>query len=167
MYRMRLWSVRNARWLTVLYNVLENFLCLLHPLFLRIGYERLDKYFLAVEKAIKGFLFDSQSCGQCTLKLTGMSCPMNCPKRLRNGPCGGVRPNGHCEVKPDMPCVWVVAWEGRRRLSPEEQIVRIVLPPADARLQNTSAWLRAVRKRHSHPEPRFPKQRHLEQRHAV
>ena len=41
-----------------------------------------------------------------------MSCPMNCPKNLRNGPCGGVRENGHCEVKPEMKCVWVQAWEG-------------------------------------------------------
>nr|WP_245947992.1 methylenetetrahydrofolate reductase C-terminal domain-containing protein [Halomonas montanilacus] len=28
-------------------------------------------------------------CGQCILSSTGMSCPMNCPKSLRNGPCGG------------------------------------------------------------------------------
>lgn len=160
MYARRLWSMRNARWLRAVYRVWEGFLCLLHPLFALIGYARLDRYFLAVEKAVKGFLFDSQSCGQCTLHLTGMSCPMNCPKRLRNGPCGGVRPNGHCEVKPDMPCVWVVAWEGRRRLNPAEQYVRIVLPPVDARLENTSAWLREVRKRHALPEPEALEQRH-------
>lgn len=152
MYAMRLWSARNARWLSFLYRGLERLLSLLHPLFARIGYQRLDRYFLAVEKVVKGFLFDSQSCGQCTLHLTGMSCPMNCPKRLRNGPCGGVRQNGNCEVHPDMPCVWVIAWEGRRRLHSEEQIVRIVLPPADERLKNTSAWLREVRKRHGYPE---------------
>ncbi len=185
-YAMRLWSVRNARWLARLYNGLESFLALLHPLFARIGYERLDGYFLAVEKRIKGFLFDSQSCGQCTLKLTGMSCPMNCPKQLRNGPCGGVRPNGNCEVIADMPCVWVVAWEGRRRLDPDLQAVRFVLPPADDRLKNTSAWLREVRRRHAYPEPghtaqspghppeEYPEQyqdqqpaQHLEQSHAV
>ena len=153
---MRLWSARNARWLARLYNGLEGFLSLLHPLFARIGYQRLDRHFLAVEKKIKGFLFDSQSCGQCTLKLTGMSCPMNCPKQLRNGPCGGVRPNGNCEVIADMPCVWVVAWEGRRRLDPDLQAVRFVLPPADDRLKNTSAWLREVRKRHAYPETGYP-----------
>lgn len=155
-YAMRLWSARNARWLARLYAGLEGFLSFLHPLFARIGYERLDRYFLAVEKTIKGFLFDSRSCGQCTLKLTGMSCPMNCPKRLRNGPCGGVRPDGNCEVIPDMPCVWVVAWEGRRRLDPDLGAVRFVLPPADDRLKNTSAWLREVRKRRAYPEPGFP-----------
>ena len=50
-------------------------------------------------------------CGQCVLHSTGMTCPMNCPKTLRNGPCGGVRPDGHCEVKPEMRCVWVKAVE--------------------------------------------------------
>ena len=117
MYRMRLWSVRNARWLSVLYNAWEKILILFHPVYLRIGYERLDRFFLAVEKPVKGFLFDSRSCGQCTLGDTGMSCPMNCPKSMRNGPCGGVRPDGKCEVKPDMPCVWVLAWEGNRRMN--------------------------------------------------
>ena len=152
MYAMRHWSAHNARWLSFLYRGWESFLSLLHPLFARIGYARLDRYFLAVEKVVKGFLFDSQSCGQCTLHLTGMSCPMNCPKGLRNGPCGGVRQNGNCEVIPDMACVWVVAWEGRRRLNPDEQVVKFLLPPVDERLKNSSAWLREVRKRHAHPE---------------
>ena len=55
-------------------------------------------------------------CGQCVLSSTGMSCPMNCPKTLRNGPCGGVRANGHCEVKPEMRCVWVEAYRGSERI---------------------------------------------------
>ena len=151
MYRMRLWSVRNARWLSVLYNAWEKILILFHPVYLRIGYERLDRFFLAVEKPVKGFLFDSRSCGQCTLG--GMSCPMNCPKSMRNGPCGGVRPDGNCEVKPDMPCVWVLAWEGNRRMNKHEQAMEFVLPPVDVRLENTSAWLRRVRQHHDHPEP--------------
>ena len=36
---------------------------------------------------------------------------MNCPGQLRNGPCGGVRLNGKCEVKPEMDCVWVKGYE--------------------------------------------------------
>ena len=152
MYRMRLWSARNAGWLSALYSAWERFLIRFHPLFARIGYERLDKLFLSVEKPIKGFLFDSRSCGQCTLSITGMSCPMNCPKTMRNGPCGGVRPDGNCEVKPDMPCVWVVAWEGNRRMKNREQVIEFVLPPVDARLRHTSAWLRKVREHHGHPE---------------
>ena len=152
MYRMRLWSARNAGWLSALYLAWERILILLHPLFARIGYGRLDKFFLSIEKPIKGFLFDSRSCGQCTLGDTGMSCPMNCPKTMRNGPCGGVRADGNCEVKPDMPCVWVVAWEGKQRMKSSAQVIDFVLPPVDMRLRNTSAWLREVRKHHGHPE---------------
>ena len=152
MYRMRLWSAHNAAWLSALYNAWENILIRLHPLFARIGYERLDNLFLSIEKPVKGFLFDSRSCGQCTLSITGMSCPMNCPKTMRNGPCGGVRPDGACEVKPDMPCVWVVARDGNRRMNKNEQTIELVLPPVDARLQGTSAWMRKVREHHGHPE---------------
>lgn len=151
-YRMRHWSVSHARGLNLLYRIFQGVLNALHPLFRRIGYRRLDQGFLKVEKLVKGFLFDSQSCGQCTLSYTGMSCPMNCPKHIRNGPCGGVRADGSCEVDPEMPCVWVAAWEGDRRMRQTEQVVRLVLPPLDQRLQNTSAWLREVRNHHHYPE---------------
>ena len=84
MKTVRLWSVRNAGWLKKCYVALEGTLALFNPLLKAIGYDRLDKPFAAVEGAVKGFLFDSQSCGQCTLGETGMACPMNCPKTLRN-----------------------------------------------------------------------------------
>ena len=64
-----------------------------------------------VEHAVKGPIWDCKMCGQCILHSTGMTCPMNCPKNLRNGPCGGVRPDGGCEVKPEMRCVWLKAYE--------------------------------------------------------
>ena len=68
----------------------------------------------ATERLVKGALFDCKMCGQCVLSSTGMSCPMNCPKNLRNGPCGGVRDNGNCEVRPEMKCVWLEAVAGAR-----------------------------------------------------
>jgi len=138
--------VRNARWLKSLYNGIESTLIFASPLLRRIGYERLDKPFLIVEKATKGFLFDSQSCGQCIVGFTGLSCPMNCPKTMRNGPCGGVRPDGKCEIKPDMDCVWVLAWEGNKRLNEDEYPIQIVQPAIDNRRFGTSAWLYEVRK---------------------
>ena len=147
MYRMRSWSVRNARWLKALYHGVESTLVFLSPLFRRIGYERLDKPVLFVEKMTKGFLLDSQSCGQCIVGFTGLSCPMNCPKTMRNGPCGGVRADGKCEVKPEMDCVWVLAWEGNKRLKENEFPIQFVQPPTDNRKIGTSAWLREVRKR--------------------
>jgi hypothetical protein len=82
-------------------------------------------------------------CGQCILSDTGMSCPMNCPKSLRNGPCGGVRPNGHCEVKPEMKCVWVAAWEGSRRMAGGPALLDLQ-PPVDHRLWGRSSWLRVA-----------------------
>ena len=146
MYRMRSWSVRNARWLKKLYHGIESALIFASPLLRRIGYDRLDKPFLIVEKATKGFLLDSQSCGQCIVGFTGLSCPMNCPKTMRNGPCGGVRPDGKCEIKPDMNCVWVQAWEGNKRLEEDEYPIQIVQPAIDNRRIGKSAWLYEVRK---------------------
>ena len=145
MYRMRSWSVRNARWLKRLYNGIESTLTFASPVLKRIGYERLDKPFLIVEKMTKGFLLDSQSCGQCIVGFTGLSCPMNCPKTMRNGPCGGVRPDGKCEIKPDMDCVWVQAWEGNKRLEEDEYPIQIVQPAIDNRRIGKSAWLYEVR----------------------
>lgn len=58
------------------------------------------------EKWLKEKLFDCQTCGQCVLSHTGLICPMNCPKGLRNGPCGGTL-NGKCEVIPELDCVWM------------------------------------------------------------
>ena len=144
MKAVRLWSVRNARWLKKVYDGLEWILSLLNPILRRIGYDRLDKPFAAVESVVKGFLFDSQSCGQCTLGETGMACPMNCPKTLRNGPCGGVRQNGGCEIKPEMTCVLVNAWEGSQQIG-AEQTIQIIQAPVDNRLKGRSAWLRALR----------------------
>tara|TARA_B110000503_G_C6985198_1_gene344961 strand:+ start:249 stop:719 length:471 start_codon:yes stop_codon:yes gene_type:complete len=147
MKTVRYWSANNARWLRRVYQCFESGLVALHPIFKRLGYQRLDRSFAAVEKVIKGFLFDSQSCGQCTLGETGMACPMNCPKTLRNGPCGGVRSNGNCEVDPDMVCVWVTSWEGSKLIGNLESTIQVIQAPVDVRLKGTSAWLRAVRKR--------------------
>jgi hypothetical protein len=77
-----------------------------------------------------------------------MSCPMNCPKQLRNGPCGGVRANGHCEVLPDMRCVWVEALQGAERIPGGLAAIAVVQAPVDRRLEGTSAWLRVAREKH-------------------
>lgn len=146
MYRLRLWSVRHARLLELTYNTLESFLIKINPLLKWIGHERLEKPVATFEKLTKGLLFDCQMCGQCILSGTGMSCPMNCPKTLRNGPCGGVRPGGYCEVKPAMHCVWVEAWEGSRRMQ-GSQSIRSLQKPIDNRLKGQSSWLRVVREK--------------------
>jgi hypothetical protein len=84
-------------------------------------------------------------CGQCVLSSTGMSCSMDCPKNLRNGPCGGVRPNGHCEVKPEMKCVWVQGWQGAARMDDGLEKIRNVQHAVDYSIKGRSSWLRVVR----------------------
>jgi Methylene-tetrahydrofolate reductase C terminal len=144
MYRVRIWSVRHARLLEAVYNAFERFLVRIDPLLRWFGHDRLEKPFAAVESISKGLLFDCQMCGECILSSTGMSCPMNCPKTLRNGPCGGVRSGGFCEVKPEMRCVWVEAFEGSRRMR-DPAAIRAIQKPVDARLRGRSSWLRVIR----------------------
>ena len=147
MYAVRRWSVRHARGLNAFYRGFESLLVALDPLFRRIGYERLERPVARVEKLTKGLLFDCRMCGQCILSSTGMSCPMNCPKNLRNGPCGGVRANGHCEVRPEMKCVWVEAFAGSALIPGGIDALRTVQVAVDRRLQGKSSWLRVVRER--------------------
>ena len=151
MYRMREWSVRHASALSRIYAWLESLLVRLDPLWRAIGHERLEKPFAAVERTVKGFLFDCQMCGDCVLSSTGMSCPMNCPKNLRNGPCGGVRDNGHCEVYPAMKCVWVQAVAGSARLPGGPEALSKVQAAVDLRLKGKSSWLRVARERAGEP----------------
>ena len=129
------------------YAALEHALKKLHPLFAKIGYARLEQPVAAVERVAKGLLFDCQMCGQCALSSTGMSCPMNCPKSLRNGPCGGVRPGGFCEVKPEMRCVWDQAFAGSQRMRRGKTIGQ-PLPPIDHRRWGRSSWLAVARGDH-------------------
>ena len=142
-YTIRRWSVRHARFLERVYAAFADLFLKLHPFWNLVGYSRAEAPVKFVERRVKGFLFDCRMCGQCILSSTGMSCPMNCPKRLRNGPCGGVRANGNCEVEPDMPCVWVQAWEGSRRMRGGDAILARQMP-VDYSLRETSAWLRVT-----------------------
>ena len=143
-YTIRLWSVRNARFLEALYRRFADVFLLLHPLWKAVGYHRAEAPVTFMERRVKGLLFDCRMCGQCVLSSTGMSCPMNCPKQLRNGPCGGVRANGHCEVEPDMPCVWVQAWKGAQEMREGQRLITNVQKPVDQSLRETSSWLRVT-----------------------
>jgi hypothetical protein len=142
-FAIRLWSVRHSRLLEWTYHRFAAAFLALHPLWRKIGYARAEGPVTRVERAVKGVLFDCRMCGQCILSSTGMSCPMNCPKQLRNGPCGGVRANGNCEVEPDMPCVWVKAWEGSRQMEHGDTILS-VQKPVNQSLRETSSWLRVT-----------------------
>ncbi|MBZ0217788.1 MAG: methylenetetrahydrofolate reductase C-terminal domain-containing protein [Fimbriimonadaceae bacterium] len=143
LFSLRAWSVSHARFLEALYATFADLLLGLNTILVRIGYSRIERPMIFAERNFKGLLFDCRMCGQCILSDTGMSCPMNCPKSLRNGPCGGVRANGHCEIEPDMMCVWVEAWRGSRSMRADDNILK-VQPPVDQSLAGSSAWLRAT-----------------------
>ena len=151
MYAVRRWSVRHARGLSAFYRGFESLLVACAPLWRLIGYQRLERPVAVVERVVKGVLFDCQMCGQCVLSSTGMSCPMNCPKQLRNGPCGGVRDNGHCEVRPEMRCVWVEAVAGAARIPGGAESIATAQHAVDRRLQGRSSWLRVVQEKTAPP----------------
>jgi hypothetical protein len=96
------------------------------------------------EEMGKRAVFDCRMCGQCILHSTGMTCSMTCPKNLRNGPCGGVRANGHCEVKPEMRCVWVEAYERSLKMPTYGLELRVIQPPVNRQLEGSSAWINMV-----------------------
>ena len=112
----------------------------LKPVIERVGVERSSRIFEPIEAIGKHMAFDCRDCGQCALHYTGMTCPMTCPKNLRNGPCGGVRMNGKCEVKPEMDCVWVKAYE-RAQHTPYMLEMRRLNPPVDWRLEGMASWV--------------------------
>lgn len=127
--------------LEVLYRATHHLFERFDPLFARLGYQRIEALLRKPEEWLKGLIFDCRMCGMCILHSTGMTCPMTCPKTLRNGPCGGVRVNGHCEVLPEMRCVWVEAFERSERMRTSGDEIRWLQPPVDNTLKGRSAWI--------------------------
>lgn len=144
MYKIRLWSVKHSRFMEGLYNTINPAILFTLKGVTKIFGEKLDKPITAIEAGLKGVLFDCKMCGDCALSKTGMSCPMNCPKTIRNGPCGGVRANGMCEVKPEMKCVWVLGWNGAARMKDGDNIKNIEFA-VDHRDKGKSTWLKLAR----------------------
>ena len=112
-----------------------------------------------LEHAVKEPVWGCKMCGQCVLHDTGMTCPMTCPKTLRNGPCGGVRADGHCEVIPEMRCVWVKAYERADRLPLWRGHIDNLRPPVDNSLEGTSAWVNLFSGRDKETPPGWEAQR--------
>ena len=144
MYRARLFASRHARAYEVIYNATSPVILSTLRVINKITKGKLDRPITCSEKIIKGFLFDCQMCGNCVLSSTGMACPMNCPKTLRNGPCGGVRENGNCEVKPEMKCVWVEAWNGSEKMKNNLAIQDIQFAVNHTH-RGSSAWIRLAK----------------------
>lgn len=162
MEALRHWSVRHARGLKRLYDAFSRCAPYFAPMMRWLGPARTERLLTPIEHVAKGVLFDCKMCGQCVLSSTGMACPMNCAKKMRNGPCGGVRPDGHCEVIPTMPCVWVEATEGLHRIAAgragstpggvapskpapaSQHAARWLLGPVDHRQHQRSSWVQLI-----------------------
>jgi hypothetical protein len=141
-------STKLGRWLRDRPRFLERIYIFTHwvferlgPLFERLGYAKVESVIRPAEEFAKRVVFDCSMCGQCVLHVTGMTCPMTCPKNLRNGPCGGVRENGNCEIVPEMRCVWVEAYERSLEMPVYGHEMNYLQPPVNRQLEGRSAWI--------------------------
>ncbi len=110
----------------------------------------LSRIMLFFEDVFKVPVFRCQHCGECILSHTALICSQRCPKRLRNGPCGGTGKGGTCEVYPERKCVWfriVRRSERFRRMGFLRRMEKI----HNWELEGTSAWLNVFRKRIAPP----------------
>jgi hypothetical protein len=100
-----------------------------------------------LERVVKGPLFGCRMCGNCLLQETAFTCPMECPKGVRNGPCGGSTEE-HCYVDETRPCIWYKIYDRAFKMGREEKLLE-VLPPLDWEKVGTETWgdvVRQVRK---------------------
>ena len=107
---------------------------------------RLSRVMLFFEDLVKVPFFRCQRCGECILSSTAFICSQNCPKRLRNGPCGGTREDGWCEVYPDRKCVWYRIYQ-RSTLLHRMSLLYKMNGIHNWNFEGTSAWLNVFTKR--------------------
>lgn len=109
------------------------------PPFMPFKRQSFKKRVLAkIELAIKGPLFGCRMCGNCLLAETALICPMECPKGLRNGPCGGSTPE-KCYVDESRPCIWYKIYDRAFKLGREALLLE-VLPPMDWDKAGNDSW---------------------------
>ena len=69
------------------------------------------------------------ACGDCVLGETGGFCPVaRCAKSLSNGPCGGTRKEGKCEVDENLDCVWFQIYERAKARGNVKQLLKVRKP---------------------------------------
>jgi 5,10-methylenetetrahydrofolate reductase len=119
------------------------------PAFFPFKKESFGKRLLAkVEICVKGPLFGCRMCGNCLLQETALICPMECPKGMRNGPCGGITPERNCYVDETRRCIWYTIYKRALKTGREETLLE-VLPPLDWNKVGTETWgdvIRQIRK---------------------
>ncbi len=106
----------------------------------------LSRAMLLAEDCVKVPLFGCQHCGECILSRTAYVCSQRCPKRMRNGPCGGTGEGGSCEVYPERTCVWFKIYR-RARFFGRISLLYRVEKIHNWNLEKTSSWLNVFTKR--------------------
>jgi len=115
------------------------------PAFYPFKREKFSRRLLAkTELLVKGPLFGCRMCGNCLLQETAFICPMECPKGMRNGPCGGVTPEKNCYVDETRKCVWYAIYKRAEKTGRTETLLEI-LPPLDWDKVGTETWGDVVR----------------------
>lgn len=117
------------------------------------------KHLVAVgEKYAKQVTNDCRECGDCSLPDLAFLCPESqCGKFLRNGPCGGTA-QGQCEVHPEVPCIYVRAYERLKAVGREAWLKDMPLITRDWALDHQSSWLNFYLGRdHQHAPTPWPK----------
>jgi len=110
------------------------------PAFYPFKKEKLSQRLLEkTELLIKGPLFGCRMCGNCLLQETAFICPMECPKGMRNGPCGGVTFEKKCYIDETRRCVWTCIYERAHKKGREKTLLEI-LPPLDWNKAGTQTW---------------------------
>jgi methylenetetrahydrofolate reductase (NADPH) len=110
------------------------------PAFYPFKREKFGKRVLAkTELFIKGPLFGCRMCGNCLLQETAFICPMECPKGMRNGPCGGITPEKKCYVDKTRKCIWYEIYK-RAVKTGREKTLSEVLPPLDWDKVGMETW---------------------------
>ena len=102
-----------------------------------------DRALQVLEYSVKGPLFGCRMCGNCLLQETAFICPMECPKGLRNGPCGGST-SEHCYIDQTRPCIWYKIYERSFQLRREELLLE-ALPPLDWEKVGQDTWRDVLR----------------------
>ena len=110
------------------------------PAFFPFKKEKFGRRLLArAEILIKGPVFGCRMCGNCLLQETAFICPMECPKGMRNGPCGGITPDKNCYVDDTRKCIWYCIYKKARETGRENTLLE-VLPPLDWNKTGTETW---------------------------
>lgn len=97
-----------------------------------------ERALTSLERWIKGPLFGCRMCGNCLLQETAFICSMECPKGVRNGPCGGST-KASCYVDNTRPCIWYKIYERSFAMGREDKLLE-VLPPLDWDKVGVETW---------------------------